>query len=104
MKNIFWTGYCKTNRISAISEIEKIVTNFGYITDFKQFSDISLTIVIEVEERKINSLYLALKQFMNLNDFELINSDSTIERVILMNTTFNDGTGDLRVETPAVPG
>jgi hypothetical protein len=75
MKNIFWTGYCKTNRISAISEIQKIVINFGYITDFKQFSDISLTIVIEVEERKINSLYLAIKEFMHLNDFELLNSE-----------------------------
>jgi hypothetical protein len=104
MKNIFCTGYCKTNRISAISEIQKIVTEFGYITDFKQFSDISSTIVIEVEERKINSLYLAIKEFMHLNDFELLNSDATIERVILMNTTFSDGTGDLRIETPAVPG
>lgn len=71
MKNIFWTDYCKTNRISAISEIGKIVTNFDYITDFKQFSDISITIVIEIEERKINLLFLALKEFMQINDFEL---------------------------------
>lgn len=33
-----------------------------------------------------------------------LNSDATTERVILMNTTFSDGTGDLRIEIPAVPG
>lgn len=104
MTNIFWTGYCNHERIVATSEIEKIINSYGYITDFKQFSDISLSIMIELEEFKIDNLFNALKSYMSLNDFEKINSFSNRERLIFLNITFVKGTGDLRIEIPAIPG
>lgn len=104
MKNIFWTGYCNNERITAISEIEKIVDNHGYITDFKLFSDISLMIKIELEELNIDELYIALKSYIRLNDFEKLNSTSSRERIIFLNITFKKGTGNLAIENPAVPG
>lgn len=104
VKNIFWTGYCYQNRVIAISEIEVIVNKFGYITDFKQYSDISIMIKVEIEELKIDDLHSTLGQYINLNNFEKINSMSQKERVIFLNITFTTGKGDLRVEIPAVPG
>lgn len=104
MKSLFWTGYCNADRMIAISEIEKIVSGYGYIVDFRQFSDISITIVIELEESKVDLLYLALSRYMSMNDFEPINSDSTVECSVFLNTSFASGTGDLRIEIPAVPG
>jgi hypothetical protein len=104
MKNLFWTGYCNADRMIAIGEIEKIVSGSGYIVDFRQFSDISITIVIELEECKVDLLYLALSRYMSLNDFEPINTDSAVACTVFLNTSFARGTGDLRIETPAVPG
>jgi hypothetical protein len=104
MNNIFWTGYCNNERIIAINEIEKIINSHGFIIDFKQFSDISLSIKIEMEELNIDKLYAALKSYMSLNNFEPLNSSSNRERCVFLNITFNKGTGDLRIEVPAVPG
>lgn len=104
MNTIFWAGYCTNERIIAISEIEKIINNHGYIVDFKQFSDISLSIKIELEELNIDKLFIALKEYMSLNDFEKINSSSNRERLIFLNVTFIKGSGDLRNEIPAIPG
>jgi hypothetical protein len=103
MNNIFWTAYCNNDRIIAISEIEQIVNIYGYITDFKHFSDVSISITIELEELNIDKLYSALKKYMSLNDFDEIHSTSNSERIVLLNITFIKGTGDLRIETPAVP-
>jgi len=104
MKSIFWTGYSNNDRIIAISEIERIVNNYGCITDFKQFSDISICINIEISESNIDKLYDMLSGYIGLNDFEKLNSASDNECLILLNITFSKGTGNLRIETPAVPG
>lgn len=104
LKTIFWTGYCNKERIVATYEIEKIVNNYGYITDFKQYSDLSIMLKIELEELKIAPLHRALGRYISMNDTETPDSASEAERVIFLNLTFTCGTGDLRIETPAVPG
>ena len=104
MKNIFWTGYCNTDRNIAIADIEKIVACYGYLIDFKHFSDISISIRIEMEECKIDMLFEALQNYMSINDSELLNSFSKSERVVFLNITFSNGTGLLINEIPAVPG
>ncbi len=102
MNIIFWTGFSNKNRITAISEIEKIVGKHGYIIDFKRFSDMSLSINIELEELNIDKLYNDLKNYMNLNDYVELNSTSNRERSIFLNITFTQGNGDLRIEVPAI--
>jgi hypothetical protein len=104
MKNIFWTAYCNKERINAINDIEKIISNYGYIIDFKEFSDISLSLTLEVKELNIDKLFMDLKSYMSLNNFEKINSFSNKDVLIFLNITFIMGTGDLRIEIPAVPG
>lgn len=104
MDNFFWTGYCNRERITATSEIEKIVSGFGFITDFKQFSDISISLKIELEERNIDGLYEALSKYLRLDDFDRTKSDSIKERIVFLNLTFTKGTGNLEIVIPAVPG
>lgn len=98
------TAYCKQKRLIAINEIEKIVSEYGYIVDFKPFSEISLILNIEIEELNIDKLYFALKSYMGMKDFEELRSHSNRERTVFLNITFVQGTGDLIIESPAVPG
>lgn len=104
MKNIFWTAYCYGDRNKNITDIVDICNKYGFVTDSNYFSDISLAIKVEIEENKIEKLYNELKNKIKLNDFELINSSSTKERVVLLNITFSEGTGNLKIEIPSVPG
>jgi hypothetical protein len=104
MKPIYWTAYCYTDRITAIGEVENIVAGFGFITGFQRFSDFSISLMIELEEKKIDNLYNALGGCLSLDDSVKLNSASDTERLILMNITFVKGTGNLRIEVPAVPG
>jgi len=103
-ETIFWEGFCSNDRIIAMSEIEKIISTYGFILDFKQFSDISIAITIELEEANIQKLYFGLKNYLRLNDFETADSVSRKERTVFLHVTFTKGTGDLRIEIPAVPG
>ncbi len=104
MVNIFWTAYSSKGRYEALGEIERMIDNHGFITDFKEFSNISLMLKIEIEERKIDVLYSELSNYMTMDATVPINSDSSLERVIFMNVSFPAESGNLRVEVPAVPG
>jgi hypothetical protein len=103
-QNIFWTAYTNKDRFVAIGEIEAIVGKFGYITDFRRFSDLSISIQMEVAEYHIDALYDTLAACMSLKEFDKLASASGKERVIYLNVNFIKGTGDVRYEIPAVPG
>ena len=49
MENVFWIGYSNEERHSAISKIQSIISKYGDVVDFKIFSDISLSIKIEID-------------------------------------------------------
>lgn len=102
MKTIFWTGYSNNERTIAIAEIERVINTFGYITDFKLFSDTSISIKIELEELNIDKLYEDLTKNLGLDSFERIRSSSKSERVVFLNITFVKGTGYLKIETPCI--
>ncbi len=104
MGKIYWIGICGKDRNQAISEISTIINRHGFFTDFKLFSDVSLGMVIEIEERNVNALYDELGNYLVLDDFPAITSSAAKERVILLNITFTRGTGHMEREVPAVPG
>ena len=56
MENIFWTGYSNDERHTAINKIQSVVSKYGDLVDFKLFSDISLSMTIEIEEFKIENM------------------------------------------------
>lgn len=102
METIFWTGYSNNERTIAIAEIERVINTYGYITDFKLFSDTSISMKIELEELNIDKLYVDLTKNLSLDSFESLRSSLKAERVIFLNITFVKGTGDLKIETPCI--
>ena len=104
MNRFFITGYCDKERLPVINEIKEIINIHGFIVDFKMFSDISMNIAIETEERKIRGLFCDLKNVLILDEFRNPSSNSSNESLVLLNVTFNKGTGDVRRHVPSVPG
>jgi hypothetical protein len=104
--NIFWTGICMQDRIEGMQEAEKIIDALGFITDFKQFSDLGISLVIDVEACKVNRLYHALSEKFRLDPFEELNlfEDDKTSVQIFFNISFAEGRGNLSIELPNVPG
>ena len=102
MEAIFWTGFSNKERTIAIADIERVINHFGYITDFKLFSDTSISIKIEIEEHYIDKLYEDLTKDLSLDAVEKVSSSLKAERVIFLNITFAKGTGNLKIETPII--
>jgi hypothetical protein len=103
MKRLYWSGYSKKERIYAISEIQEIVDRYGFIMDFKQFSDLTLMLSIEVAVSKIEALYEDLSKCLSLGTWENNNDPQEDECLIFLNITF-PGTGKLTTVVPSVPG
>ncbi|MDY0104113.1 MAG: hypothetical protein RBS07_14350 [Lentimicrobium sp.] len=104
MENIFWTGFSDDERHSAINEIQSVISKYGDLVDVHFFSDISLTMTIEIEEFKIDKLYDELTKIIGVQKPEYLNSISNKERTVYINITFAKGTGNLKIEVPSVPG
>lgn len=104
MENIFWTGLSDNERHSVIDKIQRIVSKYGDIVDVHLFSDVSLSMTIEIEEFKIDKLYDELTKILRVQRLKSLNSISKKERTIYLNITFSKGTGDLRIKVPSVPG
>jgi hypothetical protein len=106
MRNVFWTGICKLPRIDGIQEAEKIIDELGFITDFKQFSDLAISLVIEIEACKVKKLYHALSEKFTLDPFEAlkVGEDDKTSTQIFFNISFTEGHGDLKIDVPSVPG
>ena len=104
MENIFWTGYSYDERHSSMIAIQGVVAKYGDIVDINLFSDISLTMRIEIDEFKIDGLYDELSAIMGMDKFEKLHSISKKERTVYMNISFTRGTGNLIIEVPSVPG
>ncbi len=104
MKSVFLSGYCGRERLAAINEIKEIIRRFGFLIDFKMFSDISISFLIEIDDQKIQELYNELSRVLNLDDFEKSDAAPGTERTVLLNVTFKHATGDMQQKVPAVPG
>ncbi|MBD0833124.1 hypothetical protein [Aestuariibaculum sediminum] len=101
-KFIFWKGYCKASKFIALDKINHIISISGDIVDIKQFSDISISLKIEIEEQKIDTLYASLKTYIEIDEFDTMNSNSNKERTIFLNISFSSGKGDVKVDVPYV--
>jgi hypothetical protein len=98
------TGYSNDERQSAINKIKNVISKYGDVVDFMFFSDISLSMTIEIEELKIDRLYDELNNNLKIDKFDYLNSISKKERTVYLNITFTKGTGNLIIAVPSVPG
>jgi hypothetical protein len=104
MKNIFWSGYSALGRYETISTVQKVVQPYGDITGFQPFSDLALTVTIELPERHTDALFAALGDVIGMDPAAPVTSVSDRERTVYLHINFACGTGNLRTETPDVPG
>jgi hypothetical protein len=104
MESIFWKGYSKEERHATINLLQTIISKYGNVVDFHLFSDVSLSMTIDIESNKIEALYEALNQCIEIEKNEYSNSHSPKEVNVFLNISFAKSTGNLKVEVPMVPG
>ncbi len=103
MKTIRWEGICKKNRIQAISDITLLINRYGSILSFRKFSDLALSMIVEVEPGKIIPLHQELGRITDLEGTLPGDSEEPGQVTIFLNITFSKGTGDLEIEVPDIP-
>lgn len=102
-----WQAYTNGDRNTVIEQIkETILFSDGYIVNFKMFSDIALSINVEIAENKLLMLHQALGGIVRISNFEDegINSKSLKEWIVYLHISFSSGTGNLKIEVPQIPG
>ena len=102
-----WRVFSNQDRIKAIEALKAIISkNDGYIVNFNLFSDLALSLTVEIEERNIIDLYSELESIMQITEAKPshLNDNSKKDWWILMNVSFSKGKGNLKVEIPNVPG
>ena len=105
-KTVNLEGYSSGERNTVIENVKRIISSDGYIVNFNMFSDLALTLMVEIEENKVVKLYDSLSTVLTLSDLNrsVIDNASTQECVIFLNLSFTKGTGDLKLKIPKVPG
>ena len=103
MKKFYWKGICKDDRIRMISRINEIIEDHGAILNFQRFSDISLSMVIEVDPGKLLSLHEKLEAVMSLQTKQDISRAPAEGAILFLNVTFASGSGELEIEIPDIP-
>jgi hypothetical protein len=106
-KKLNWQLFSNENRYEVIENIKNVISNSdGYIVNFNMFSDLALSLSVEIEEKKIQKLHRALSQIINVSELKLntINLQSKKDWLIFMNISFGKGKGELKQKTPEVPG
>lgn len=103
MNRYYWSGISSDERIKAISEITSTVSRYAAIINFQRFSDISLNLLLEVEENRLMDLHKSLKKIISFVSPDASSSDSSADCLLLLNITFLKSTGDLEIEVPNIP-
>lgn len=106
-KKLNWQLFSNEDRNVIIENIKNVISRSdGYIINFNMFSDLALSLSVEIEENKIQTLHRALSQIVNVSELERdnISLESKKEWLIFMNISFGRGKGELKQETPEVPG
>jgi len=104
MKTYSWEAFCAEERYSAINKIETLVNQYGAITDFHRFSDLSLSLTIEISPEKANILFDELSKDINISGKKPLLTEFTSDILLFISINFAEGKGDLKVEVPDVPG
>lgn len=106
-KKLNWQAYSVNDRNETIEKVKEAISrNDGYILNFNMFSDLALSLHIEIEENRIIDLHSALKGIIKLSDIDVekILGTSRKEWFVFLNISFSKGKGELKTKVPAVPG
>ncbi|MEQ9422889.1 MAG: hypothetical protein RJQ09_00620 [Cyclobacteriaceae bacterium] len=107
IQKLNWEAFTKKDRNVIINAIKEAITESdGAIMNFNMFSDVALSISIEIPADHLASLHQSLNAILNLPDLNLksFNSNTEKELWVFLNVTFIEGKGKLRIKVPEVPG
>ena len=108
MKNkLNWEVFTNQERNNAIEDLKRIISsNGGFILNSNFFSDLALSLTIEIEERKIEDLHDALSRVVTISELgnSKFDKESEKEWWLFLNINFTKGKGDLKINIPEVPG
>ena len=107
LKKLNWDAIATDDRNIVIEAVkDTIATNGGYIMNFNMYSDLGLSLSIEIEESNIGELHKALSTILKVSDFkeDQINVKSKKECLLLLYVSFIHGKGALKNVIPQVPG
>jgi hypothetical protein len=103
IRKLNWELFSPQERASAIDELKRSINRCdGYIITCEMFSDLSMSVILEIEEKHISELHKELKKVVSISDLDkkLISNDTENEWTILMNISFARRTGKLRHQKP----
>ncbi|MBA7518082.1 hypothetical protein ES705_10148 [subsurface metagenome] len=103
MKRYIWSGISNDERIKAISETTSIVDRYATILNFQRFSDISLGLLLEIEECRLTDLQISIKNIISIEGIDTNLTNSKTDCIVHLNITFTKGIGDLEIEVPNIP-
>ncbi|MBK7030123.1 MAG: hypothetical protein IPH45_13355 [Bacteroidales bacterium] len=104
MSKYYWSGISRDERIKAISDIQAIVDKYATIINFQRFSDISLGLILELEEKDLLYLRKELVKILLIDENRVEKSGTENNCMIFLNITFALGTGNMIIEVPEIPG
>lgn len=107
VRKLNWQAFTSVSRIEAIDHIKEVINlNGGAILHFNMFSDLALSLIIEVNENDIMKMHTALRSTVNISEKmpEDISEDSNSSWTIFMNVSFGNEKGNLKSSIPTVPG
>jgi hypothetical protein len=106
-KKLNWQGYTNDNRNLIIDRVKTVINKSeAYIVNFTSYSDLALSLSLEVEEKSIRPLYHSMTEILTLSDqnFDALDQNANKEWLVLMNISFGSGTGNMKSDIPNVPG
>ena len=106
-KKLNWTAVSNTPRIESIEHIKDAISSSnGYIVNFNMYSDLALSLSIEIEENQILKLHDTLSKIIRVSSLnpQDIFKNSDKEWFVFLNISFGKGSAKLQIETPNVTG
>ena len=101
-----WPASTNGDRYQEIEKVKMLISQHdGSIVHFNLFSDLALSLCIEIEEKRTAGLHEDLKDFLAISEIETkLDSNSIREWWVFMNISFAKGSGKLIKGIPYVPG
>jgi hypothetical protein len=108
MNKIFrFQAYTRDERYLAIESIEKVIHDFrGFIVDHHMYSDMQISMYVEMKECRILNFYHRLRKVVKLSRLDLNQFDPHSRETcrVYINVNFVKATGNLQLSIPDVPG
>jgi hypothetical protein len=104
MASLFLSGVVAGAGVELIPRVQQIVSAFGDVINSRFFSDLSVSLEIELKGEDVKCMYDALQTVMRMDEPKGDLSPPGVLVTAFLHVYFVYGRGELTVDTPVVPG